>query len=345
MQTTTIPARARRPPGDDALFRRIIVPLDGTSTAERVLPYVQYLARSFRSDVTLLHVLFRPQRPQSGPDSVVYPDILHDRAHSLATAYLSEVGRELIESGLSPRTVVVSGETVKVIAAHTPQGGFELTALGINARSAFSRFWRESVVDGLLPSSRVPLFLVNARLNRAKYSVPPPPRGLLVAVDGSTVSRSSIPYAIGFARAARLEVVLLHVLKSAGPRRNGAVMAGRNGAAPEVPSDEAAALRRLELAAHRFRDAEIAVRVEVRRGPPADTIVEVQNELGGYVAVIAARFRRGWRRALLGSVVDRVLHLAADPLLVIPPSGLSSESASFDGIGAVAGLPSAQGAA
>ena len=162
MQPTTIPTPAGLLAREDTPFRRIIVPLDGTSTAERVLPYVQYLARWFHSDVTLLHVLFRPQRPQSGPDSVVYPDILHDRAHSLATAYLSEVARVMIESGLSPRTVVVSGDTVKVIAAHTPQGAYELTALGTSARSALSRFWHESVVDGLLTSSRVPLFLDTA---------------------------------------------------------------------------------------------------------------------------------------------------------------------------------------
>lgn len=334
MQTTTIPVRASgRPVRDNKLFRRIIVPLDGTPTSERALPYVQYLAGWFSSDVTLLHVLFRPQRPQSGPDSVVYPDILHDRAHSLATAYLSEVARELIESGLRPRTVVVSGDTVKVIAAHTPQGAYELTALGANARSAFSRFWRESVVDGLLASSRVPLFLINARLNRAKYSVPPAPRGLLVAMDGSSVSRRSIPYAIGMARLASLEVVLLHVIKAGPNVRKGPAADGPNGRAEGVSSDESAALRRLELAAHRFRDAGVTVRTEVRHGPPADTIVEVQNELGGYIAMVASRVRLGWRRALLGSVVDRVLRLAADPVLVIPTRGPSTDSVSFDGTG------------
>jgi nucleotide-binding universal stress UspA family protein len=343
MQTTTIPLRARRPARDERLYRRIIVPLDGTPTAERVLPYVQHLARWFRSDVTLLHVLFRPQRPQSGPDSVVYPDILHDRAHSLATAYLSEIARELIEAGLSPRTVVVSGDTVKVIAAHTPHGANELTALGANARSVFSRMWRESVVDGLLESSHVPLFLVNAKLNRAKYGIPPAPRGLLVAIDGSSVSRRSIPYAVGMARAGGLEVTLLHVLKSRRKQRGITTDADRNGQAHELPADEAGALRRLELAAHRFRDAGIVVRTYVRHGPAAETIVEVQNELGGYVAMIAARARRGLRRAILGSVVDRVLRLAADPVVVIPARGPARERVSFDGTGQAAAEPQRPG--
>lgn len=337
MQTTTIPARSSRSVREDRLFRRIIVPLDGTPTAERVLPYVQYLARWLHSDVTLLHVLFRPHRPQSGLDTVVYPDILHDRAHSLATAYLSEVARELVESGLSPRTVVVSGEPVKVIAAHTPQGAYELTALCTNDRSALSRFWRASAVDGLLASSRVPLFLINARLNRAKYTVPPPPRGLLVAIDGSSASRRSIPYAVDVARAGGLEVTLLHVLKSKRRRKGDTPPASGNGQVREMPSDEASVWRRLEIASHRFKEAGVVVRTAVRGGHPADTIVEAQNELGGCVAVIASRVRRGWRRALFGSVVDRVLHLTADPVLVIPPRGSSRldgspSAASVDGV-------------
>jgi nucleotide-binding universal stress UspA family protein len=320
MQTTS-PSRSRRPAGDDRLFRRIIVPLDGTSTAERVLPYVQYLSTWLRSDVTLLHVLFRPQRPQSGPDTVLYPDTLHDRAHSLATAYLSEVARELTEAGVSPRTVVVSGDTVRVIAAHTPEGSSELTALGTNARGLLSRLWRESIVDGLLVSSTVPLFMVNARLNQARYGLPPAPRGLLVAVDGSNAWRRAVPYALSLARAAALDVVLLQVLRSTRRVRTERELASSNGQGEVLPLDERAALRRLEIAARRFEEAGVPVRKEIRHGRPGETIVEVQRELGGYVAVVSSRVRRGWRRLLFGSVTDRVLQLAADPVLVVPARG------------------------
>jgi nucleotide-binding universal stress UspA family protein len=320
MQTTSA-SRSRRPAGDDRLLRRIIVPLDGTSTAERVLPYVQYLAKWLGSDVTLLHVLFRPQRPQTGPDTVLYPDTLHDRAHSLATAYLSEVSRELTEAGVSPRTVVVSGDTVRVIAAHTPEGSSELTALGTNDRGLFSRIWRESIVDGLLLSSRVPLFMVNARLNQARYGLPPAPRGLLVAIDGSNAWRRAVPYALSLARAGELDVVLLQVLRSKRRARSAREIATRNGQGEGLPPDEGAALRRLEIAARRFEEAGVRVRREIRHGRPGETIVEVQRELGGYVAVVASRVRRGWRRLLFGSVIDRVLHLAADPVLVVPARG------------------------
>lgn len=317
MQSTAQTPRNGRRSNADRQIRRIVVPLDGTDNAERVLPYVQFLSRWFRADVTLLHVLFRAQRPQSGPDSIVYPDSLHDRAHSLATEYLAEIGRKLAETGLSPRTVVVAGDPVRVIAAHATHDLFELTAMGTNARSLLSRMWRESVFERLLASSRVPLFVVNARLNRDRYNVPSEPRGLLVALDGTGVARRSIPYAISLARAGSLRVTLLHVVRSRrGPIRTAS--AGNGGPAGQVQDVVA---RRLEAVAAQFKAAGVAVTTEIRYGPPAHTIVEVQNELGGHIAVIASRVRRGWRRTVFGSVLDRVIRTASDPLLVVPVRG------------------------
>jgi len=314
MQSTTQAARSGRRSDADRQVRRVVVPLDGTENAERVLPYVQFLARWYRADVTLLHVLFRPQRPQSGPDSIIYPDSLHDRAHSLATEYLAEVARKLMETGLNPRTVVVSGDPVRVIAAHATHDAFELTAMGTNARSLLSRMWRESVFEKLLATSKVPLFVVNARQNRARYEVPTEPRGLLVVLDGTGVARRSIPYAIGLARAGSLRVTLLHVVKS----RRSPPGAGNASAAQQVQESVA---RRLEAAATQFKAAGLSVTIEIRFGPPADTIVQVQNELGGYIAVIASRVRRGWRRTVFGSVLDRAIRSSPDPLLVVPVRG------------------------
>lgn len=314
MQSTTQAPRTGRRSDADRQVRRVVVPLDGTENAERVLPYVQFLARWYRADVTLLHVLFRPQRPQSGPDSIIYPDSLHDRAHSLATEYLSEVARKLMETGINPRTVVVAGDPVRVIAAHATHDPFELTAMGTNARSLLSRMWRESVFERLLMTSKVPLFVVNAQENRARYQVPSEPRGLLVALDGTGVARRAIPYAISLARAGSLRVTLLHVARSRRTPPEG----GSSGGAPHVQDSVA---RRLEAAAAQFKAAGVSVTTEIRVGPPADTIVQVQNELGGHIAVIASRVRRGWRRTVFGSVLDRAIHRASDPLLVVPVRG------------------------
>lgn len=337
MQTRATGLRAssrQRPPGP---FRRIIVPLDGTPIAERALPYVQYMASWFNADVTLLHVLFRPQRPQTGNDSVVYPDTLHDRGHSLATAYLAEVARELTEAGLATRTVVVAGDTVKVITAHAAHGAFQLIAMGRNARPLLSRLWQESITERLTAESRVPLLIVNSRLNREKYDVPPKPRGLVVALDGSGTARRAIPYALSLAAAGSLSVTLLHVAR--GKRRANQESAA---ASAERANGTGSSGRRLEILAHRFQDVGIPVRTMVRYGPPARTIVNVQDELRDQIVVIAARSRRGLRRTFLRGVVDRVIQEAADPVIVVPVRGWRQRDPfSIDGMSPAGGEGSA----
>ncbi|MBI4306513.1 MAG: universal stress protein [Chloroflexi bacterium] len=330
MQPTGLRAAPQQRPPER--FRRIIVPLDGTPVAERVLPYVQYLASWSNADVTILHVLFRPQRPQAGNDTVVYPDTLHDRGHSLATAYLAEVARELTEAGLATRTVVVAGDTIKVITTHAAHGAFQLIAMGTNARPLLSRLWRESITERLTAESRVPLLIVNARLNRQKYEIPPKPRGLVIALDGSGTARRAIPYALSLAAAGSLSVTLLHVIKGKRRKQNERVT-------PDDHRDRNGATgRRLEILSRRFLDLGIPVQTMVRYGPPAETIVDVQHELKDHIVVLAARSRRGLRRTLLGGVVDRVVQYAADPVLVVPVRGWRQRDPfSIDGTSAAGG--------
>ena len=48
------------------VLRKILVPLDGSKTAEGVLPYVKYLAKLFGSEVEVLSG-HRQKRPTSQP--------------------------------------------------------------------------------------------------------------------------------------------------------------------------------------------------------------------------------------------------------------------------------------
>jgi len=61
------------------------------------------------------------------------------------------------------------------------------------------------------------------------------------------------------------------------------------------------------------------IAVMVRTGDPAEEIVDAAKEQGATLIVVGSRGRGGVRSALLGSVSDRVLHLAHCPVLVVRP--------------------------
>jgi len=76
-------------------------------------------------------------------------------------------------------------------------------------------------------------------------------------------------------------------------------------------------------AAARTRDAlarlTANIAVVVRTGSPAEEITDAAKALGADLIVMGSRGLGGVRSALLGSVSDRVLHLAHCPVLVVRP--------------------------
>ena len=121
------------------MFERILVPLDGSERAERVLPLALLVAGWFDSELTLLHVLSPIRAVQAGsapaatgrqaPPDIQYPDELHDRGLSLGSAYLDEVVDRLKTRSAQVRTSIVAGVAPDMIVARAVAGGFGLIAM------------------------------------------------------------------------------------------------------------------------------------------------------------------------------------------------------------------------
>lgn len=79
-----------------------------------------------------------------------------------------------------------------------------------------------------------------------------------------------------------------------------------------------AAERLLKDAAERVaRTAKVAAETEVRVGSPPHEIVECAAEQTADLVVLGSRGQGALKRFLLGSVADRVTHLAAMPVLIV----------------------------
>lgn len=64
-------------------------------------------------------------------------------------------------------------------------------------------------------------------------------------------------------------------------------------------------------------DAGLSVQTLLRTGAPHEVIVAAAVELGADLIVLGTHGRGGINRALLGSVADRVVRLAACPVLTV----------------------------
>ena len=97
------------------MFKRILVPLDGSSVAEGILPYIRTLAPALGARADLLRTFQNPAHELVITDDLGSPDLvtglegLVDQLHHQADEYLQEVAKGLESAGISTTTNVRSG--------------------------------------------------------------------------------------------------------------------------------------------------------------------------------------------------------------------------------------------
>lgn len=138
---------------------------------------------------------------------------------------------------------------------------------------------------------------------------------ILVPLDGSDEAMAALPYARTLA-APGTELILLSVVPVADE-----VIAGTGqmlGPADRMTASEDEQARApLEEIAQGLRDAGHTVRVEVTAGDPATRILDIAEERGAAMIVMASRGRGALGRLIYGSVADHVAREATAPTMIV----------------------------
>jgi nucleotide-binding universal stress UspA family protein len=149
----------------DHVYRKILVPLDGSGRAEVILPHVEELAHRCEADVIFLQVI-EPTPVQVVPDGYV-SDVRVDVASqestiNVAQSYLDGLRGEFRQKGIQVKSFVEQGPVVKTIINVAEREGVELIAMASHGRSGLSRVFYGSVAAGVLNRVARPLLLIRA---------------------------------------------------------------------------------------------------------------------------------------------------------------------------------------
>lgn len=146
-------------PEADGEVRMIVVPLDGSSGSEAVLPAVAELARARGATVRLLRVTDAGGAVQGDNQRVVvYADQETTRIEEEARAYLRRAAGAL--GGVRVEPVVRFGPVVSEIVAEAEGSGADLIALATHRRRGFGRLLKGSVARRLEQETTIPLLLI-----------------------------------------------------------------------------------------------------------------------------------------------------------------------------------------
>jgi len=302
---------------------RILVPLDGTRSAERALPLAVHIARSSGATVHLVRIHVRAERP---PVSLEGMPVIDGEADSRRWAaereYMIRIRESLgPRSELSTRIAVMDGPVELVLATYVSRHGIDLIVMATHARWGLGRAWLGSVGDALLRVSGAPVLLVRSSEDTA-WTAPEQGRPrILIALDGSRLSERAIEPAMEVGRSLGAEYTLLRVVNPLG-------MLGDLPAAFAPAMGQVTAARREAEARdylseigwwmqERGLDVETAV---VPSEHPADAILEEAGRTGAAMIAMATHGRHGVSRLVMGSVAGAVLHGARVPLLLYRPA-------------------------
>lgn len=304
------------------MLKSLLVPLDGSEFSERTLPLAQNLAKATGAALHLAHVhvphppdhfLSNTQFHYEGLDLEEYE--AHHREQE--QAYLDEV-QARVAKDTPVDAALLEGHVAEEIARHAEAVKADLVLITTHGHTGVSRMWLGSVADALIRCTSLPLLVVHPAFGSHLPAEVRTFRHIMVPLDGSELSASILGPAADLALASKAKLTLVHVVSSS------AVLGTR--IFPVLPDDIGPAMEKareyLEGKAAELRARGLTVDTHVEEHEsPGRAIAAVADKLDADVIALATHGYGGLKRALLGSVADKVLRSSPLPLLAQRPKG------------------------
>jgi len=147
------------------MYHKILVPLDGSKRADRILPHVEELARRYQAKVIFLQVVEYKVAPTTEGAFSNLEDEEFVQAKKQAEAHLKGIQGEFREKNIESKTHAIYGPVEEGILNMAAQEGVDLIALASHGRGGLARVFYGSVAAGLLQRVDRPLLIIRSRKN------------------------------------------------------------------------------------------------------------------------------------------------------------------------------------
>ena len=297
------------------MYSKILVPLDGSKTAESVLPLARSFARALQIPVELLGVIDIVEVAyQVARDRVAILTSLVNDATGRLTEYLEGIAQNFptgtarctIKTGSAAEAIINSGATDKQT----------LIALATHGRSGLNRWLLGSVAKKVLRGGSNPTLVVRARDDKHPSWAMATLKRIIVALDGSELSEGILPYVKDLAKQLDLEVTLIRLY-------GGLSAAGDGFYSPHQVDALTARLREETVAYLESKIEEMKrqglnkISFAAKEGLEADEILAFARETPDTMIAMCTHGRSGVQRWALGSITERVVRHSDNPVLVV----------------------------
>lgn len=299
------------------MFKRILVPLDGSRLAESALGMAASLAKRFDASLTLIHVIEKDA-----------PSEVHSERHLVsadeASAYLDEVAHLSSLAGVRVVTHVHTSQVSDVaesVTEHSAELAPDLIVMSRHGRGGARRLLFGTIAQQIIARGKTPVLLVRPSTDVRGESSSADWRTILAPIDGNPSHEKGLPVASDLATAFHCRLHLLMVVPTIGklPGLQGALSLLLPGATRvKLEMDSASASDYVAARERELEAAGVHAESETSRGDPAGAIVKATRRLTADLVVMGTHGRAGTDAFWAGSVAAQVVARAKVPLLLVP---------------------------
>lgn len=318
------------------MFKRILVPLDGSARAEQVLPLATRLARAAGGSILLLQVVDTLNRfgvYSAGAGAFLQELLEKDLAD--AAAYLSGVATSGELGGIETRIAVFSGMPASHILDVAQEQDIDLIVMCSHGYTGFKRWALGSVAQKVARQSAAPVLLVREQNLKLKEQMAQGVRAL-VALDGSPLAETALlPVAqlvTALSTPGRGELHLVQLVDTPTIEEEFDSMLEADFNARQVELEAAGTYLqgvREKLLQENLASTSIQVTWSVEEcRDVADALIQIAESGKGIgtrkasdLIALTTHGRGGLQRWMMGSVTERVLHGSTLSLFIVHPQG------------------------
>jgi nucleotide-binding universal stress UspA family protein len=149
------------------MYKKILVPLDGSKRAEAILPHVEELAQRYEAKVIFIQVIEPPPLVVTPGQ----PDLVHhrqelERLTEEVNSYLMSIRGEFKQKGIDAQMELGQGPVVRAIIDTADREDVDLIALASHGRSGLAQVFYGSVAAGILQRVARPLLLIRSKAGK-----------------------------------------------------------------------------------------------------------------------------------------------------------------------------------
>jgi len=292
---------------------KVLVPLDGSRTAEHSLVYLDALKRFDGCTIELLGVADESEdfHGEAAVEAI-------EREANLLSAYLREVAHDVKEHvGVDVEKKVVRGNPAVRVAEEIASRQPDLLVISTHGRSGVSRWRIGSVADKVIRAACCNTLVVGPKAHDDEVWIDAgaedPFKKILVPLDGSALADEALEVAKRHAEAFGSTIHFVRVVNF----MYGGSFTADAGYSPDLfEALEEGAAATVHEAATRLGTA-IPTETATLIGDPAIQLEKYVEAKDIDLVVMTTHGRGGFSRTALGSVTDRMLANGAAPVLVV----------------------------